>query len=97
MRYTCLYVPWLIPIYSQKSPLQIASDIDFCDKAHSLGAARAGVRFPLWPGCTGRESPRLQWKIYPWSNRFEKGLAGSRRSLHLLAIRKEQVFFSQEG
>jgi hypothetical protein len=97
MRYTCLYVPWLIPVYSPKSPLQIATDINFCYEARSLGATRTSVRFPLWPGCTGRKPRRLQLARYPWSNRFEKGLADSRRSSHLLAIRKEQMSFSQEG
>ena len=35
---------------SGKSPLQTAADINFCDEARSLGAARTGVCFPLWPG-----------------------------------------------
>jgi len=97
MRYMSLYVPWLIPVSSWKNSLQITTEINFCDKARSLGAARTGVRFPLWPGGTGREAPCQHMARNPRSNRFEKGLADSRRSFHLLAIRKEQVSFSQEG
>jgi hypothetical protein len=94
---TCLFVPWLIAVYSRKSPLQKAAGFNFCDEARRLGAARTGVRFSSWPGCTGREPPWLQLATYPWSKRFEKGLADSRRSFHLLAIRKEQMSFPQEG
>jgi hypothetical protein len=97
MRCTCFYVPWLIPIYSWKSPLQISTNINFCDKARSLGAARTDVRFPLWPGGTGTEPLCLQMARSPRSNRFEKGSADSRRSLSLLAIRKEQMSFPQKG
>jgi hypothetical protein len=97
MRYTCPYVPWLIPVYPWKSPLQIATDINFCDKARRLAAPRSAACFPLWPGCTGREPPCLHLKRYPWCNRFEEGLAGSRRSFHLLSIRKELMSFPREG
>jgi hypothetical protein len=95
MRCTCLYVPWLIPVYSSKSPLQIATHINFCNKARSLGAARTAACFPLWPGCTGREPPCLQLKRYPWSNRFCEELGNSRRGVLLYATRGELRSFLQ--
>jgi hypothetical protein len=64
MHYTCLYVPGGSLVYSGKSPLQTAADINFCDEARSLGAVRSGVCFPLWPGCTGRELPSLPLARY---------------------------------
>jgi len=64
MRHTSLYVPWVTLVYSGKSPLQTAADINFCDEARSLGAVRTGVCFPLWPGCTGRELPPLPLARY---------------------------------
>ena len=97
MRYMSLYVPWLIPVSSWKNSLQITTEINFCDKARSLGAARTGLRFPLWPGGTGIELPCQQMARNPWSNQFEKGLADSRRSLRLLPLRMEQMSFPQEG
>ena len=97
MRDASFLVLLLSLVDSEKSPLQTAADINFCDEARSLGAARTGVCFPLWPGCTGREPPSLPWARYPWSNQFDEGLADSRRSFHLLAIREEQMSFPQEG
>jgi hypothetical protein len=97
MWYTCAYVPWLICVRSWKSPSQIATDINFYDKARSLGALRTAACFPLWPGCMGREPLCLQLKRYPCSNRFEEGLADSRRSFHLLAMRREQMSSPQAG
>ena len=81
---------------SGKSPLQTAADITFCDEARSLRAAPTSVCFPLWPGCTGKEPPSLQLARYAWSNQFDGGLADSRRSFHLLAIREEQMAFPRE-
>ncbi len=57
MRYTSPYVPGVTLVYSGKSPLQTAANINFCDEARSLGVVRTGVCFPLWSGCTGRELP----------------------------------------
>ena len=57
MRYTSLNVPLVTLIHPGKSPLQTAADINFCDEARSLGAARTSACFPLWPGCTGRGPP----------------------------------------
>jgi hypothetical protein len=62
MRYACLYASWLISVYSWKSPLERAADINLCDEARRLGAARIRVRLPLWPGCTGKEPPWLRLK-----------------------------------
>jgi hypothetical protein len=97
MHYTSLYVPLVTPVYSGKSPLQTAADINFCDEARCPGVVRTGVCFPLWPGCTGRELPSLPLARYLWSNQFDKGLADSWRSSFLLAIRAEQVSFPREG
>jgi hypothetical protein len=57
MPYTCLYVPWVILVYSWKSPFQTTADINFCDEAGIFGAPRTAVCVPLWPGCTGRAPP----------------------------------------
>jgi hypothetical protein len=62
MRYASLYVPWVARVYSGKSPLQTAADINFCDEARSLVAVRTGVRFPLWPGCTRGDSRPCRWQ-----------------------------------
>jgi len=97
MRCTCAYVPWLVRFCSWKSPSQIATDINFCDKTRSLGALRTAACFPLWPDCMGREPLCPQLKRYPCSNRFEEGLAESRRSFLLLAMRREQMSSSQAG
>jgi hypothetical protein len=93
MPYTCLYVLWVISVYSWKSPLQIATDIDFCDEARRLGAARTGVPFPLWPGCRGREPPCLRRAGFPWSNRFYDELGNSRRGVLLYFTRGEERSF----
>jgi hypothetical protein len=44
MRHTCLYGPWLIPVYSWTSLLQTVADFNFCDEAHRLGAWRLALR-----------------------------------------------------
>jgi hypothetical protein len=64
MRYTGLYVPWLTPVYSWKSPLETAAHIDFCDGARRLGVARTGAW--LW-GAKGVAT----WKGVAWRRRTE--------------------------
>jgi hypothetical protein len=87
MRDASFVVPLLSLLDSGKSPLQTAADINFCDEARSRRAVRAGVCFPLWPGCTGREPPSLPLARYPRSNQFDERLADSWRSFFLLAMR----------
>jgi hypothetical protein len=95
MRCTSFYMPWLIPVYSWKNPLEIITD--FNEKAPSLGSPHTTASFPRWPGCRGREPPCFQLKRYPRSNRFEGALAKSRGNFHLLAVGKEEMRFPQEG
>jgi hypothetical protein len=64
MRYSSPYVAGVTLVYSGKSRLQTAADINFCDEARSLGAARTEACFPLWSGCTGRELPSLPLARY---------------------------------
>jgi len=87
MRDASFLVLLLSLLDSGKSSLQTAADINFCDEARSHRAACAGVCFPSWAGCTGREPPSLPLARYPWSNQFDKWLVNSRRSFFLLAIR----------
>ena len=62
MRHTSLYVPWVTLVYSGKSPLQTAADINFCDEARSLGAVRTGVCFPLCPVAREGNSRPCRWQ-----------------------------------
>jgi hypothetical protein len=55
MRDASFHVLLLSLLDSGKSPLQTTVDINFGDEARSRREARAGVCFPLWSGCTGRE------------------------------------------
>jgi hypothetical protein len=97
MRYRCLYVLWLGPPYSWKSPLETAADVNFCDEALRLGAARTGVRFRLWPGCRGREPPRLQLARFPWSNRSYEESGNSQRGVLSYVRRGEERPFLRQG
>jgi hypothetical protein len=97
MRHTCLYVLWLISLYSWKSSLQIATEINFSDEARRLAAARAGARFRLWPGCTGRSPPCLPWARFPWSNRSYEELGNSGRGVHLYVARRQRDRFYDRG
>jgi hypothetical protein len=97
MRHTCLNVLWLVPIYSWKSSLQIATEINFCDETRCLGAARAGVPFRLWPGCAGRSPPYLQWARFPWSNRSHEELGNSGRGVLLYVTRGQRDRFYERG
>jgi hypothetical protein len=64
MRHACFYVPWLIPVYSWKSPLETAADFGFGDGARRLGAARTGAS--LWGA-----KDVATWKGVAWRRRAE--------------------------
>jgi hypothetical protein len=61
MRYTCFYVPGVTLVYSGKSPLQTAADINFCDEARKpRGSAYWGVS-RCGPVARGGSSRPCRW------------------------------------
>ena len=62
MRDASFLVLLLSLVDSGKSPLQTAADINFCDEARSLGAARTGVCFPCGPVARGGIPRPCSWQ-----------------------------------